>query len=173
MVVQQKLVSSRVRLFDLRHACSEVIVGDVVEEVFVDLSIISKQKLAFSSVTQHVWGKNHSYLCNPCPQKRPNQILEPFQLGLDDNQGEIGLGIHVARHLLHSFYLLLDLVVDALEQPVGGPGKQFGCRALGDPGARQVLQVARFLRDLVRDGIDFAEDVINVHCGLWIGSGLQ
>ena len=106
-----------------------------------------------------------TYLRNPTPQKASNQVLVPLQLRLDDNERKVGFGVHVARHFFHFFNLPLDLVVDALEEAVGGPREKFGRRPLGYPGARQVLQVARFWRDRrVRDRVDFAEDVVDVHC---------
>jgi hypothetical protein len=40
---------------------------------------------------------------------------------LYDDQGKVGLGIHVARHLLDLFDLALDSIIDALEKPVGRP----------------------------------------------------
>lgn len=41
--------------------------------------------------------------------------------------------------------------------------KQLGRRALGDPGARQSLEIASFCWDRWRGGIDLAQDIVNVH----------
>lgn len=41
--------------------------------------------------------------------------------------------------------------------------QEFGRRPLSDPETRQGLEVARLPGYAVRDGIDLAEDVVNVH----------
>jgi hypothetical protein len=51
-----------------------------------------------------------AYLLYPCPEEAPHKELEPLQLGLDDNQLEIRLGVHVARLILNQLDLPTPLV---------------------------------------------------------------
>lgn len=41
--------------------------------------------------------------------------------------------------------------------------KQLGRRALGDPGARQSLKIASLGWDMLRGGINLAQDIVDVH----------
>lgn len=47
-----------------------------------------------------------TYLCKPTSQKRANEKLEPLQLGLNDDQSKIRLGISVPRLRLYQINLL-------------------------------------------------------------------
>jgi hypothetical protein len=40
---------------------------------------------------------------------------------LQDDEGKVGLGIHVAGHVLNFFDLSLDAVVDPFEEAIGWP----------------------------------------------------
>lgn len=66
------------------------------------------------------------YLGNPRAQVASHEIFESFELCLYDDEGKIGLWVHVARHLLDPLDLLLDAVVDALEETIGGPAARGG-----------------------------------------------
>ena len=61
------------------------------------------------------------YLGQTSAQVAAHQILEALELSLDDDEGEVGLGIHVARHLLDTLDLALDIIIDALKQAIRGP----------------------------------------------------
>ena len=50
-----------------------------------------------------------------------HEVLEALELGLDDDEGEVRLGVHVARHVLDLVDLALDAVVDALKEAMGRP----------------------------------------------------
>ena len=96
MVVEQGLVARRVGELGGRQACPQRRGRQVMERVPVDLGYSG-------------------------PQVATHEELIPFQLRLEDDQREVGLGVHVARHLLDFLDLLLDMVVDAVEEPVGWP----------------------------------------------------
>lgn len=66
----------------------------------------------------------YAHLCYPGAQKTPHNVLVPLQFGLYDDEGEIGLWVHVASHLLDLLNLRLDALVHALEKTVGGPSKR-------------------------------------------------
>ena len=106
MVVEQGLVPRRVGQLGRREASSQGRGGQVMKGVPVDLG-------------------------NPGSQVAPHDELVALKLGLDDNQGKIGLGVHVARHLLDLLNLLLDTLIYALEEalrlrrPAGSSGKGF------------------------------------------------
>jgi hypothetical protein len=51
----------------------------------------------------HLQRKTH--LLQPRPQKTPHKELEPLQLGLDDNEFEVCLRVHVPRLVLHKLNL--------------------------------------------------------------------
>lgn len=55
------------------------------------------------------------YLGNPGSEITPDKELVPLQLGLDDDEGKVGLGIHVASHLLNLLNLGLDPRVNAID----------------------------------------------------------
>lgn len=61
------------------------------------------------------------YLGNPRAQVAPHKIFEPFEFGLYDYESKIGLWIHVARHLFDPLDLMLDPIIHALEEAIGGP----------------------------------------------------
>ena len=46
-----------------------------------------------------------TYLLYPCPQKAPNQKLEPLKFRLDDNKFKVRLRIHIARLIFHELNL--------------------------------------------------------------------
>jgi hypothetical protein len=46
-----------------------------------------------------------THLLYPCPQEAAHKKLEPLQLGLDDDQFEIRLRVHVARLILNQLDL--------------------------------------------------------------------
>lgn len=50
-----------------------------------------------------------------------HDVFVPLQFGLNDDQGEVGLGVHIASHVLDLFDLGFDALVDVLEEPVGRP----------------------------------------------------
>lgn len=61
-------------------------------------------------------GKNKTHFCHAGSEVASDQELVPLELGLDDDEGEVGLGVHVARHVLDLFDLGLYPPVDALEE---------------------------------------------------------
>ena len=42
----------------------------------------------------------------PRAEKRPDQKLDPLELRLEDDQGEVDVGVHGAGHVLNGFDLL-------------------------------------------------------------------
>ena len=96
VVVQQGLVAGRVGELHLGQARAQGVGREVVQRVAVDLGDARAQVAA-------------------------HQVAVALELGLDHDQGEVGLGVRVARHLLDLFDLVLDVVVDALEEAIGGP----------------------------------------------------
>lgn len=65
--------------------------------------------------------RSQAHLCYSCAQVTADDVLVALQFGLDDNQGEVGLGVHVAGHVLDLLDLGLDTLVDALEDAIRGP----------------------------------------------------
>jgi len=63
-------------------------------------------------------------------QVTSDEIFVPLQLRLDHDEGEVGLGIHVPRHLFDLFDLLLYALRDALEDAVGRPAARNRVRNL-------------------------------------------
>lgn len=61
------------------------------------------------------------YLGDSYSQVTSHEEFPPLQLCLQYNEGKVGLGIHVARHVFDLFNLRLDAVVDSFEEPVGRP----------------------------------------------------
>lgn len=141
-----------------------------------------------------------SYLGNSSSKIAAYEEFVSFELGLYDYQGEIGLGVHVARHVFDLFDLRLDSVIYALKQPVRWPARQrqyFSAQFLSEevasnsfkaasvmgqniaihlrkelwrrplchPSTRQSLQVACLAGDLMRLGVDFAENIVDIHVG--------
>lgn len=96
MIVQQRLVAGRVGELHVGQPCAQGVGRQVVQGMAVDL-------------------------CEAGAQVAAHEVFVAFELGLDDNEGKIGLGVHVARELFDFFDLLLDGRVDALEEPVGWP----------------------------------------------------
>lgn len=59
-------------------------------------------------------------------QVAPDEELEALELCLDDDEGEVGLWVHVSGHVLDLFDLALYAVVDALEEAVARPSGVLG-----------------------------------------------
>ena len=59
-----------------------------------------------------------------------NKILIALQFRLDDDEGKVGLGFHVSRHLFDLLDLLFYPVGDALEQAVRRPSRGNRVRGL-------------------------------------------
>lgn len=71
-----------------------------------------------------------SHLCYPGTQVATHKVLVALQFGLNNDQGEIGLRVHVAGHLLNLLDLCLDALVNALKEAIGWP--PWGKRKLDD-----------------------------------------
>lgn len=65
-----------------------------------------------------------AYLGNPSPQIASDEELVALQLSLDDDEGEIGLGVHVASQILDLLNLSLDPVIDALKEAILRPTRR-------------------------------------------------
>lgn len=62
-----------------------------------------------------------TYLGDSRPQEGADQIFESLQLGLDDDEAEVGLGVRIPRLLLHPFDLRPGTGVKSRRR--GGPGR--------------------------------------------------
>jgi len=59
-----------------------------------------------------------TYLGHAHSQVASHQKLVSLQLRLYDNEGEVGLGVHIARQVLNFVDLSLDAVIDSFEESV-------------------------------------------------------
>jgi hypothetical protein len=60
---------------------------------------------------------------NSSSEVRTNEEFPAFYFGLDDDEAEVGLWVHVASHLFDKLDLLLDAVRCAFDQAVIRPTK--------------------------------------------------
>lgn len=115
VVVEESLVSRCVGQLCGRETIPQSLAGQIVKRMFVNLPEHLFVSFCMLSTSFKV------YLCNTGPEIAPHEKLVSFQLRLDDDEGKVGLGVHVARHLFHLFNLRLDASVYALKQAVRGP----------------------------------------------------
>lgn len=91
-------MSRRVR--DFRRAEPIRVLGrEVVEGVFVDFRHAGAQQGA-------------------------DEKFPALDFGLDDDEAEVGFGVHVARHLLDEFDLPFDPIRGAIDETVSGPAEE-------------------------------------------------
>ena len=70
-------------------------------------------------------GSKAAYLGNPGSQVASDEKLVALKLSLDDDEGKVGLRIHVASQVLDFFNLSLESLIDALEEAIFGPAETF------------------------------------------------
>lgn len=58
-----------------------------------------------SQPTERCTGYRLAYLGDACSEVGPDEEFKPLQLGLQNDQREVGLGIHRPRHFFDGFYL--------------------------------------------------------------------
>lgn len=69
-----------------------------------------------------------TYLFYPCPQEAADQELEALEFGLDNDELEVGLGIHVARLVFNQLNLAAPLAHGVLcMRRLGGGGASLLC----------------------------------------------
>ena len=56
-------------------------------------------------------------------EEAADEEFEALKLSLDDDEGEVGFGVHVASHGLDSLYLGLDSIVDPLKESILWPSE--------------------------------------------------
>ena len=172
MIVEQGLVTGGIGQFGLGQTGSQGRRRQVVECVLIDLETMVEYLVsdAGSERPRGTMWSSMGYLGHSCAKIASKEKLVPLQFSLDYDEGKVCFGVHVARHLLDGLYLLFDALVDALEQAIDGPLEEFWSRSLGDPGAREELEVASLPGYRVESRIDLAEDVVDIH-GSWRGGG--
>jgi hypothetical protein len=116
MEVQQRLVSRGIGDFRRRELRAEIRVGEVMQRILVDLQ---GQSVRVPLPKRTAW--SHAHLCDPGSEEAAHEVLPPLELGLDDDEAKVGLGVHIARHLLDLFNLQPDAIVDALNEAILRP----------------------------------------------------
>lgn len=65
------------------------------------------------------------YLCYSSSKITADEVFVPLQLRLNNNEGEVGLRVHIARHLLDFldlfFYAVVYALKEAISRPATGP----------------------------------------------------
>lgn len=126
MIMQQCLMASRVCQFCFGKTGAESRRREVVESMFIDLQYQSRQLATLGANVRTRaevdWrAAKIGYLCDTSTKEASDEELEALKLGLNDNESEVGLGVHVTRHVFDLFDLVLNAIIDALKQTTCRP----------------------------------------------------